>query len=126
LACKLLGDEVRECQLADLRCPLKWSSVSVDKETPCTYVPGVALHRRKCLEELGGFDERYFLGYQDADYSLRLVKSNKKVLYTPRVAIVHKHDKSNEVYNEIRKNPEHRRNSLRVFNEKWGRDGSDS
>ncbi len=47
------------------------------------------LFRSADYRAIGGFDERYFLYYEDADICRRLARHGKRVLYDPRVAIVH-------------------------------------
>ena len=44
--------------------------------------------RTKALKEVGGFDEHYFLYFEDFDLSIRIGKLGK-VVYAPRVRIVH-------------------------------------
>ncbi|TAK87933.1 MAG: glycosyltransferase family 2 protein [Betaproteobacteria bacterium] len=47
------------------------------------------LFRSADYRAIGGFDERYFLYYEDADICRRLVRQGKRVIYDPQVAIVH-------------------------------------
>jgi GT2 family glycosyltransferase len=48
------------------------------------------LFRRKCLDEIGFFDENIFLFLEDYDLSLRIFKSNKyKNIFYPHVHIYH-------------------------------------
>jgi GT2 family glycosyltransferase len=44
--------------------------------------------RTETLKEVGGFDELYFLYFEDFDLSIRIGKLGK-VVYAPRVRIVH-------------------------------------
>jgi GT2 family glycosyltransferase len=37
----------------------------------------------------GGFDEAYFLYYEDVDICRRLTRSGKRVIYEPRAEIIH-------------------------------------
>ena len=46
------------------------------------------LSRTKSLTEIGGFDERYFLYFEDFDLSLRLGKKGK-LAYLPAMRIQH-------------------------------------
>jgi GT2 family glycosyltransferase len=56
-------------------------------------VPWVAgsalLVSRSAFEKIGGFDERYFLYFEDVDFCLRLRAAAGRVVYDPRVTIVH-------------------------------------
>jgi len=44
---------------------------------------------RKAFEAVGGFDERYFLYYEDVDLCARLRLHGFQVAYCPRVSVVH-------------------------------------
>jgi len=46
--------------------------------------------KRKVLEEVGGFDERFFLYFEDADLSLRMQKKGWSLFWTPYSKIWHK------------------------------------
>jgi GT2 family glycosyltransferase len=47
---------------------------------------GAALYRRAALDEVGGFDERFFLYLEDVDLGLRLRLAGWRCLYEPVVA----------------------------------------
>jgi len=47
------------------------------------------LFESSAYKAVGGFDERYFLYYEDVDICRRLSLSGKKVLYYPDVVVVH-------------------------------------
>lgn len=47
------------------------------------------LVRRDVLDELGGFDERFFVYYEDADLAARLKEGGWSSLYTPNIECVH-------------------------------------
>ena len=47
------------------------------------------LFRSGAYRAIGGFDESYFLYYEDVDICRRLLKSGKSVLYEPRAEVVH-------------------------------------
>lgn len=54
------------------------------------WVSGACLAaRREVLEELGGFDERFFMYFEDADLCRRARQAGWKVFYLPRVQVVH-------------------------------------
>ena len=45
--------------------------------------------RRRTLIEVGGFDERFFLYWEDADLCWRIRQHGWQVVYDPRVSVVH-------------------------------------
>jgi N-acetylglucosaminyl-diphospho-decaprenol L-rhamnosyltransferase len=47
------------------------------------------LLRRQAFEQVGGFDERYFLYMEDVDLGQRLRQQGWKVLWDPSIAIIH-------------------------------------
>ncbi len=54
------------------------------------WVSGACLvARRDALEQIGGFDERYFLYFEDNDLCLRLRRAGWEVWYNPAVTITH-------------------------------------
>ncbi len=53
-------------------------------------VYGAAMLIKKYLfEQVGGFDEKYFLYYEDVDFCKRIRQLNKKIYYYPKVKIKH-------------------------------------
>ncbi|MEK7502616.1 MAG: glycosyltransferase [Patescibacteria group bacterium] len=46
------------------------------------------LARRKALDDIGGFDERFFLYFEDVDLCKRLIESGWKVIYLPVGGVV--------------------------------------
>lgn len=54
------------------------------------WASGVALLvRREPFFQIGGFDERYFLYVEDADFGLRLRQAGYKIKYWPEAKIIH-------------------------------------
>jgi N-acetylglucosaminyl-diphospho-decaprenol L-rhamnosyltransferase len=47
------------------------------------------LFRSATFREIGGFDERYFLYYEDVDLCWRLRRSGRQVVLDPRAVVVH-------------------------------------
>lgn len=59
------------------------------------YIQGsFLLTRRPLLEELGGFDENFFMYGEDADFCLRAWRKGWKTLFDPSVTIIHYGSKS--------------------------------
>jgi GT2 family glycosyltransferase len=50
---------------------------------------GAAIYRRSMLEELGGFDEDFFMVYEDSDLSFRARLRGHKCLYVPTAIVRH-------------------------------------
>jgi GT2 family glycosyltransferase len=54
--------------------------------SPCA---GAALYRRRALEEVGGFDERFFAYLEDADWGLRAQLAGWPCLWVPTAVAYH-------------------------------------
>lgn len=67
------------------------SQAYLQKETtPAGWVSGSCMAMRKeVFNELGGFDDGYFMYMEDVDVGYRLGKRGYKVLYVPEVSITH-------------------------------------
>ena len=50
---------------------------------------GAAIYRRAVLEEVGGFDEDFFIVYEDSDLSFRARLLGYKCLYVPTAVVYH-------------------------------------
>ncbi|HXX88746.1 MAG TPA: glycosyltransferase family 2 protein [Acidimicrobiales bacterium] len=58
--------------------------------TPVDWVSGACfMARRAALEELGGFDERYFMYVEDVDLCWRAHQAGWQVLYVPEAEVTH-------------------------------------
>jgi hypothetical protein len=51
---------------------------------------GAALYRRKMIDEIGFFDEEFFLIHEDTDLNFRAQLNSWKVLYVPTAIVYHK------------------------------------
>lgn len=66
--------------------------VSVDRTMEVDWVEGAAMFvRRAAIEEVGMFDERFFVYFEDADWCRRFWAKGWKVVYFPEAAILHYH-----------------------------------
>lgn len=66
-----------------------------DQRTVCDWVAGTALFVRKDLfEKLGGFDENFFMYFEDMDLCKRIRQEGKQVVFFPQFKIFHKSGKS--------------------------------
>lgn len=70
-------------------------------------------------EAVGGFDERYFLYYEDVDICARLWRSGRKILFCPEVTVVHAAQRAS--HRNLRYLSWHLRSMLRFFAQYWGR-----
>ena len=52
---------------------------------------GAALYRRTMLEEIGHFEEDYFLYYEDADIAIRACNAGWKCIFVPGSRVMHLH-----------------------------------
>lgn len=70
----------------------KYEKISSDTATPVAWVTGCCLLiRQKCLRDLGGLDESFFLYYEDVDLCRRAVERGWSVWFDPEPMIVHHH-----------------------------------
>lgn len=74
------------------------------------------LFRSQTLIELGGFDERFFMYFEDIDISRRCAESFGTIYY-PLATITHKHERASYSSNHLLK--VHIRSAIKYFN-KWG------
>ena len=56
-----------------------------------------ALFKRRSLESIGLFDERYFWGWEDIDYFIRAGKAGCKTVYVPKAKVWHKYRSANRI-----------------------------
>lgn len=55
---------------------------------------GAMLARRNVLEEMGGFDENFFMYFEDVDLCLRAKKLGSKIMVNPKARVLHESGKS--------------------------------
>lgn len=66
-----------------------------DKEEDTELATGCCvLIKRKVLDKVSGYDEKYFLYYEDADLSQRIQRAGYKLFYAPKAVIWHKNAQS--------------------------------
>jgi GT2 family glycosyltransferase/SAM-dependent methyltransferase len=71
--------------------------------------------RRAVFEEVGGFDERFAVCYNDVDYCLRVRRSGRRVVFQPAAMLQHHESASRE------RGSEPHDQELRHFRDLWGR-----
>lgn len=52
---------------------------------------GASMYRRTFFDDVGLFDEDFFLLHEDTDINLRALIAGKKCLYVPEAVVLHKH-----------------------------------
>jgi GT2 family glycosyltransferase len=68
----------------------KYRKIVSQRPVPVPWVTGACiLLDRRCATQIGGFDERFFLYYEDVDLCLRARQSSWTVEYDPRPVIRH-------------------------------------
>ena len=93
-------------------------SMPVDAITEVDYVFGTAMFiGRNTLEAVGGFDQRYFLYYEDLDLCLSVQQLGKKLYYVPDAIIYHQVSQSTE--DNLPMRYYHRARSSVLFFRKW-------
>lgn len=85
----------RDSLLGDLKWLLAWRGARMWKlaasPREVSWVTGACLLvRREAFERVGGFDEEYFLYFEDADLCRRLRLRGGRVIYHPGFSVVHR------------------------------------
>lgn len=57
--------------------------------------------RKEVFEKLGGFDEKYFMYYEDVDLSLRMQRQGWKIVYEPKSVVYHIHSGSSKEWSSF-------------------------
>ena len=86
---------------------------AVDTLWPVDWVSGACfLVRRSAFEQVGGFDEQYFMYAEDVDLCWRLGKAHWRVVYAPAAVVTHQQGVSTDRH-PYRMIVEHHRSLLR-------------
>jgi N-acetylglucosaminyl-diphospho-decaprenol L-rhamnosyltransferase len=84
-----------------------------DTVRPVDWVSGACfLVRRSAFEQVGGFDERYFMYMEEVDLCWRLGRAGWKVVYAPAAMVIHRQGVSTDRH-PYRMIVEHHRSLLR-------------
>jgi N-acetylglucosaminyl-diphospho-decaprenol L-rhamnosyltransferase len=66
--------------------------VRIDKPVTVDWVVAACLAiRREAFDAVGGFDERYFLYFEDVDFGVRLRQAGYAIVYDPTIRVLHGH-----------------------------------
>jgi len=88
-----------------------------DKIANVPYLSGCFMFlKTKALQDVGMFDERFFMYPEDIDLTRR-IHSKYKTIYYPEVSIVHEHEKAS--FKSFKMMKIHMWNMIKYFN-KWG------
>jgi len=71
--------------------------------------------RSDVLEQIGSFDERYWMYFEEVDLCLRMKKAGWKIVHYPYVSAVHFLSKSSEQWGEIKRINEFQNSLLKYF-----------
>jgi N-acetylglucosaminyl-diphospho-decaprenol L-rhamnosyltransferase len=71
--------------------------------------------RRSAFDQIGGFDERYFLYFEDVDLCVRLRAAGFRVRYDPTVRLHHDYRAASRASVRTRETRHHIRSALRFF-----------
>jgi GT2 family glycosyltransferase len=76
--------------------------------------------RKEIFDEIGGFDEKYRVTYNDVDLCLRIYEKGYRNLYTPHVRLLHHESISVGLPDELAKrDTKEMRNAMDHFKEQW-------
>ncbi|MFM5833782.1 glycosyltransferase [Aeromonas caviae] len=80
---------------------------------------GTSIYHKNSFITTGMFDETMFIGFEDVDFSIRLLQRGVKIANVPGFFMVHDHARgTDKKYNSVRYNNEIVRNSASIFFEK--------
>ncbi|MFQ6109609.1 MAG: glycosyltransferase family 2 protein [Candidatus Aminicenantales bacterium] len=71
--------------------------------------------RKKILDQVGGFDERYWMYFEEVDLCLRIKKAGWKIVHYPSASAVHFLSKSSEQWGKKKRMSEFQRSLLKYF-----------
>jgi len=90
-----------------------WNS---SRKTECDWVAGTVMFIKKDLfEKLGGFDEKFFMYFEDMDLCRRVRQLGKKIIFFPEFKIFHG---SGESYEDKRLQKKHYYDSMEKYFQK--------
>ncbi|PID52685.1 MAG: hypothetical protein CR972_00555 [Candidatus Moraniibacteriota bacterium] len=85
-----IGDKITLWQIIKNNFGLQKKLWNTSKKIPVDWVTGAALFTRKdVVKKLGGFDEDFFLYFEDVDLCTRLRKEGGTIFYVPNIQLAH-------------------------------------
>lgn len=92
---------------------LRKAALDSDEPSDAGWLSGSCfLVRRSAFEDIGGFDERYFMYFEDVDLGYRLAKAGLRNVYEPRAQVRHVGGTSTNAHSVAMTNAHHRSASL--------------
>jgi GT2 family glycosyltransferase len=89
-------------------------AITSDRRLDVPWVVGACVVvRRSAFEDVGGFDERYHLYFEDVDFCVRLWRNGWSVRFVPDVTVRHEHRAASRRFG--RAMTKHARSALRFF-----------
>lgn len=82
------------------------------------YIACCILVRKDVFDSVGGFDEKFFQGYEDYDLCLKIREHGYKVMYCPDSLVIHFPETSTKKL-DIRTRRRIKRENARYFYQKW-------
>ena len=71
--------------------------------------------RKEVILQVGGFDEQFWMYFEEVDLCLRIHKAGWKIMHYPHASAVHFLSKSSEQWGEIKKIKEYQKSLLKYF-----------
>ncbi|MCW2740960.1 MAG: glycosyltransferase [Blastococcus sp.] len=87
------------------------------------FTGSAAVLRASAVEEVGGFDEQYFMFFEDVDLGWRLNLRGHRVRYVPSSLVFHRHHASIEKFGSYRERYLLERNALLTIYKNMGHEG---
>jgi GT2 family glycosyltransferase len=92
-----------------------------DRERRLDWAHGAAmLIRRDALNEIGGFDERYFFYAEDLEWCWRAKRAGWEIWIEPKAVVQHVHSASGDQLYATARERAHLRNALRFYRRAHG------
>src|SRR5207237_10097764 len=92
-----LNSGVSDVNLLGFGCATRYGEEDPGETAPkiVSYPSGAAFAvRKQAFNDIGGFDESYFMYHEDVDLGLRLSKAGWSVFYVPNATAFHSYDRS--------------------------------
>ena len=71
--------------------------------------------RSVVIKEVGGFDERFWMYFEEVDLCLRIKAAGWKIVHYPYVSSIHFLSKSSDQWGEIKRTREFQKSSIKYF-----------
>jgi len=120
-----VGTAIGHALLSHVRPENRWTrryrqeAIDPTRARDADWVSGAAIWlRRAALDDVGGWDERYFMFFEDVDLGTRLRTNGWRVVYEPKATVVHAEGVSRRSH-PVRTTIEHHRAAYRFAASHW-------